>query len=268
MKDLPSALDHINKIHGLVKEKKAAFFLDYDGTLTPIVRRPEDAVMSDEMRAVVSELSQQCPLAIVSGRDLKDVRNLVKVDDIFYAGSHGFDIAGPDDWHTVNQRGKEFLPVLEKAEKEIEDRLNNIPGARVERKKFSIAAHYREVPADKAELVEEAVDDVLSKHPELRKGYGKKVYEMQPDIDWDKGKALLWLLKKLNLDNERVLPFYIGDDVTDEDAFNVLVKQGIGIVVSEERRSSKATYKLRDPDEVLIFLEKIVDILKGENSNA
>jgi len=267
-KDLPNILENMDKIHGFLKEKQPAFFLDYDGTLTPIVRRPEDAVMSEKMRSVISELSGLCPLAVISGRDLNDVRSLIKIDDIFYAGSHGFDIAGPDDWHTENQRGQEFLPVLETAETEIKERLKDIPGARMERKKLSIAAHYREVPEDKADLVEKAVDEVLAKHPELRKGYGKKVYEMQPDIDWDKGKALLWLLKKLDLDSPEVLPFYIGDDVTDEDAFAVLIKKGIGIVVSDEKRSSKANYKLKDPSEVLVFLKKIIAILKGENSNA
>lgn len=261
--NFPSVLDHMDEIGSMLKEKQAAFFLDYDGTLTPIVRRPEEAIMSDAMRSKILELSRLCFLAIVSGRDLGDVRNLVDVDNIFYVGSHGFDIAGPDDWHTIDQRGKEFLPVLDIAEKEIEGCLKDIPGARVERKKFSIAAHYREVQTEKAGLVEKAVDDVLAKHPELRKGFGKKVYEMQPDIDWDKGKALLWLLKKLNLDNTGILPFYIGDDVTDEDAFKVLIKKGIGIVVSEEKRSSKAAYKLKDPDEVLIFLKNIVEILKG-----
>ena len=266
-KDLPSALENMNKIISFLKERKAAFFLDYDGTLTPIVRRPEDAVMSDEMRSVISELAGLCPLAVISGRDLKDVRSLVNVDDIFYAGSHGFDIAGPAEWHMENQKGREFLPVLETAEKEIKDRLKNIPGARVERKKFSIAAHFREVPVDKADLVNKAVDDVLAKHSELRKGYGKKVYEMQPDIDWDKGKALLWLLDKLNLDNQDVFPFYLGDDVTDEDAFEILTNRGIGIVISEEKRPSKAKYKLRNPSEVLVFLKKIIANLKGKIIN-
>ena len=267
-KDLPSILENMDKVRSLLNEKQAVFFLDYDGTLTPIVRRPEDAIMSEKMRSVISELSELCPLAVISGRDLKDVRSLVKVHDIFYAGSHGFDIAGPDDWHTINQQGKKFLPVLKTAEKEINDRLKNIQGARVERKKFSIAAHYREVPAEKADLVEKAVDEVLAKHPELRKGYGKKVYEMQPDIDWDKGKALLWLLDKLNLDNPDVLPFYIGDDITDEDAFEVLANRGIGIIVSEDNHPSKASFKLKNPSDVLVFLKKIITILKGENSNA
>jgi trehalose 6-phosphate phosphatase len=263
VKYLPSALDRLENIRTHLEGKQAAFFLDYDGTLTPIVRRPEDAVLSEDMRSLVSELSRHCPVAIVSGRDLFDVKNLVRVDGIFYAGSHGFDIAGPDDVHSEHQHGREFLPVLDEAEREIEERLKEIPGARVERKKFSIASHYREVKPEKARLVEKAVDWVLAKHPELRKGTGKKVFEMLPDIDWDKGKALLWLMKKLDLNHPDVLPFYLGDDVTDEDAFGVLLKRGVGIVVSEKVRPSKALYRLRDPDEVFLFLEKMLAILKG-----
>jgi len=264
-KYLPSPLNNIVRIRTLMEGQRTALFLDYDGTLTPVVRRPEDAVMSDEMRSLVSDLSRHCRLAIISGRDLLDVKRLVGVDGIYYAGSHGFDIAGPDDTHTVHKRGGEYLPVLERAEKAIEARLNHISGARVERKKFSIAAHYREVDPDQASWVEKAVDDVLAEHPELRKGRGKKVFELQPDVDWDKGKALLWLMHELELNSFSVLPFYIGDDVTDEDAFGVLLKRGIGIVVSQETRPSKAMYRLSDPDEVFLFLKKMLAILKGEH---
>jgi len=262
-KYLPSALDRLDRIRTHVESRKVALFLDYDGTLTPIVRRPEDAILSEEMRSLVSELSRHCPVAIVSGRDLSDVRSLVRVEGIFYAGSHGFDIAGPDDTRDVHQQGQEFLPVLDETQKEIEERLKEIPGARVERKKFSIATHYREVEPDKAGLVEKAVDGVLSEHPKLRKGSGKKVFEMLPDIDWDKGKALLWLMKELDLNSPEVLPFYLGDDVTDEDAFGVLLKRGIGIVVGGGSRPTKAVYRLRDPGEIFLFLEKMLSILKG-----
>jgi len=264
-KNLPSPLDNLEWIRHLIQGKRAVLFLDYDGTLTPIVRRPEEAVLSDKMRSLIADISRLCPLAVISGRDLKDLRNLVNIEDLYYAGSHGFDIAGPQGWHSVSQHGKEFLPVLDAAEKEVQDRLKDISGARVERKKFSIAAHYREVDTDKTESVEKAVGDVLATHPELKKGHGKKVFEMQPDIDWDKGKALLWLMGEMGLNDAEILPFYIGDDVTDEDAFGVLVKRGIGIVVSEEQRPTKATYRLRNPDEVFRFLERFLAILKGSH---
>jgi trehalose 6-phosphate phosphatase len=77
------------------------------------------------------------------------------------------------------------------------------------------------------------VDEVAAEHPKLRKAYGKKIFELQPQMDWHKGKALFSLLGTLKLDGADVLPFYIGDDVTDEDAFRALKGRGIGIVVRD-----------------------------------
>ena len=94
-KALPSALQRVNDIYGRLAGRTMAVFLDYDGTLTPIVRRPEDAELSQSMRQIIGRLAEHCPVAIVSGRDLQDVRSVVGVDRLYYAGSHGFDIDGP-----------------------------------------------------------------------------------------------------------------------------------------------------------------------------
>jgi trehalose-phosphatase len=88
----------------------------------------------------------------------------------------------------------------------------------------------------------------------LRRIDGKKVYELLPDIEWDKGKAVLWLLEALGLDRENSRSIYIGDDVTDEDAFRALERRGIGILVSEESQPTAARYSLGEPAEVERFL--------------
>src|SRR5437667_63887 len=135
---IPSALEHVQEIAG--GSGRAAVFLDYDGTLTPIVSQPEDAWLSDSMRQTLLELAARAPVvAILSGRDLDDVRRRVNIDAIVYAGSHGFDIAGPHGLR--RQMATEFLPTLDMAEKELHEALDGISGARVERKRFSIAAH-------------------------------------------------------------------------------------------------------------------------------
>jgi trehalose-phosphatase len=238
-------------------------FLDYDGTLTPIVERPEDARLADNVRQILKKLAQHCTVAVISGRDLPDVQKLVDLTDIYYAGSHGFDIAGPEGKRLVRQLGEEFLPVLDKAEKALISRLEDkIPGSQIERKKFSIAVHYRRVAEGKVGEVEDAVDQVLAEHSELRKSTGKKIFELQPDIDWHKGKALLWLLEKLALDRPEVLPLYVGDDVTDEDAFEVLEDRGLGLVVQEGGKPTRARYRLRNPGEVEQFLQELIDICK------
>jgi trehalose 6-phosphate phosphatase len=258
------ALDNREEIFRLFKGKRPVVFLDYDGTLTPIVDRPEDAKLADQVRQTLKELARHCTVAVISGRDLPDVQKLINLKDIYYAGSHGFDIAGPAGKRLVHQLGEEFLPVLEQAEKALRSRIEDkIPGSQIERKKFSIAVHYRRVEAGKVGEVEEAVDQVLAEHGELRKATGKKIFELQPDIDWHKGKALLWLLKKLALDHASVLPLYVGDDVTDEDAFEVLEDRGLGLVVQEVEAPTRARYKLRNPEEVEQFLKALIPVCKG-----
>ena len=115
-KALPSALQHVNEIYGRLAGRSMAVFLDYDGTLTPIVRRPEDAELSRNMRQVIRKLAANCPVAIVSGRDMPDVRLRVGIDTLFYAGSHGFDIVGPDIHRREHPEGSRLLPEIDQAE--------------------------------------------------------------------------------------------------------------------------------------------------------
>jgi alpha,alpha-trehalase len=176
------------------------------------------------------------------------------VEGLCYAGSHGFDIAGPRGSLASNSKGDDFLPVLEMAERELRDALDGVPGSQVERKKYSIAVHYRNVAEDRLAVLESAVDRALRQHPDLRDLPGKKVHDLQPRIEWDKGKALLHLLKTLGLDQPDVLPIYIGDDITDEDAFSALAERGIGIVVRDEPRTTAASLALENPGDVHRFL--------------
>jgi alpha,alpha-trehalase len=250
---IPSALKYVQEITR--RSDRPAVFLDYDGTLTPIVSHPEKALLSDSMRQALQALVPQASVAILSGRDLDDVRQRVNIGAIVYAGSHGFDIAGPRGLH--KEMATEFLPRLDMVEKELGKQLAGIAGAHVERKRFSIAAHYRNVSESDLPKVEEAVSEVATRHRELRKMEGKRVYELLPDIDWDKGKAVLWLLENLGLERAKVRPIYIGDDRTDEDAFHALEKSGVGILVSEQPRPTAASYSLKDPAEVERFLREL-----------
>jgi len=247
---LLSALEHAQDIAG--PTGRVAVFLDYDGTLTPIVSQPEDAWLSDSMRQALRELAAKASVGILSGRELEDVRQRVNIDNVMYAGSHGFDIAGPRDLRS--QVATEFLPTLDVAEEALHRLLDDIPGARVERKRFSIAAHYRNVNENDLPTLTEAVEAVAARHRELRRIDGKKVYELLPDIDWDKGKAVLWLLETRGLKSGNVRPIYIGDDTTDEDAFRALKQTGVGILVSEQSQPTAASYSLKNPAEVERFV--------------
>jgi trehalose-phosphatase len=256
---LPSALEHVQEIAG-AGDRSLAIFLDYDGTLTPIVSHPEKAFLSDSTRQTLRTLVTRAPVAILSGRELEDVRKRVGIDGIVYAGSHGFDIAGLRGLR--RQEATKFLPALDAAEKELREKLAGIAGALIERKCFSIAAHYRNVNESDFPELEHAVSKVAARHRELRTMEGKKVYELLPRIDWDKGKAVLWLLEDLGL--ERPKPIYIGDDRTDEDAFRALEQRGVGILVSEEPRSTAARYALKNPAEVERFLQELIKMTKLE----
>jgi trehalose-phosphatase len=255
---LPSALERVDDLTKRMQNKQLVTFLDYDGTLTPIVDRPDRALLSADMRQTVRDLAHCCPVAIISGRDCADVQRLIQLDDIFYAGSHGFEIAGPHGMHLEYEQGADFLPILDRAERELGQTLARVEGALVERKKFSIAVHVRGVARDDEAAVEAMVDDVLARHPDLRKGYGKKVFELQPRLDWHKGKAVLWLLRVLELDGPEVLPLYIGDDLTDEDAFRALGDRGLSIIVEEGSRPTAASYVLKHPEEVRSFLRHLI----------
>jgi len=256
---IPSALENIQEIGR--RGDRLAVFLDYDGTLTPIVSHPEDASLSDSMRQTLRSLAARLPVAILSGRDLDDVRGRVLVDGIVYAGSHGFDIAGAGGLR--RELGDAYLPVLDAAENELREALDDIAGAQLERKHFSVAAHYRNVNENDAGRVALAVHAVAAKHGQLRRIDGKKVYELLPDIDWSKGKAVLWLLETLEVDRGKALPIYIGDDRTDEDAFCTLEKRGIGILVSEQPQATAASYWLKNPDEVECFLRELIARFPG-----
>lgn len=260
---LPSALDLFEDVLARLGQKPVVVFLDYDGTLTPIVDRPELAVLSQDMRNVLDALSRQCPVGIISGRDRKDVSNLVNLDSLIYAGSHGFDIAGPERFALSHEVGTQFSQALDHAEEMLRPLLQPIAGALIERKKFSIAVHYRLVDPGEVSKVEEAVTRVMAKSPDLKRSAGKMVFEMQPQLDWDKGKALLWLLEGMKWKTHQYQPVYIGDDLTDEHAFRELVERGVGIVVEHGSRFSSASYSLQDPHEVKDFLLRLSRHLKS-----
>ncbi len=254
---LPSAIQSFDEIVEKFKEKKIALFLDYDGTLTPIVERPEDAVMAEDMREVLKEISERCTVAIVSGRDRKDVEERVAIDDLYYAGSHGFDIKGPEGFEKTHAEGERFIEKLDEIEEELEKKLHDINGTQVERKKFSVAIHYRRVKDDHVQKVKDIIDESLKGYDSLKKSGGKKVIEVQPSIDWHKGKAVRWLLKALEMDEKDSIPVYVGDDLTDENAFREIKHDGVGILVADEKKKSDAHYVLADTDAVRAFLKRL-----------
>lgn len=256
---LPSALECFSRIARELDGKRVGVFLDYDGTLTPIVERPELAVLSADMRLLLHALGRACTLAIVSGRELGDLVDLVRVEDLYYAGSHGFDIIGPAGSGIRHEFGSDFLPAIEGAHAALCARLGSVDGVIIENKKYSLSVHYRLVPESLVPTVDRTVDEVLARYPTLRRTYGKMVFEVRPELDWNKGEAVRLILRLLGFNTTDAAAIYVGDDTTDEDAFKAMTGTGIGVLVAAEVRPTAATYGLADPVEVRLFLERILE---------
>ena len=263
---LPSARS--DELWSALGDLRPAVFLDYDGTLTPIVEHPDLAVLSDESRATLEQLAATTTVAVLSGRDADDVIGKVGVPGLYYAGSHGFDIRTPsgDAAGGDLDRFDTFLPELEAAEAELRDALADVPGANIERKRFAIAVHYRQVPEEHHAAVADAVGRTASAYSSLRLAGGKMIFELRPDVQWDKGTALRWMLTEMHLDVPEVLPVYVGDDVTDEDAFRELEHCGLGIVVGREERTTRARYALDDTEEARLFLDELRSRVAGRGA--
>ena len=125
--DLPSALHRKKEIFHRLHQGRPVLFLDYDGTLTPIVNDPAQAVLPNKTREVVKRLAQRYPVAVVSGRDLTDVRDMVGVKDILYVGSHGFDIAGSGGSIQREEPRLWTLSALDRAEAKLRTSLRIVP---------------------------------------------------------------------------------------------------------------------------------------------
>jgi trehalose 6-phosphate phosphatase len=265
----PCVLQNFHQFEAAAAGKLVAIFLDYDGTLAPIVNNPDAAHMSEHMREAVRRVARLFPTAIISGRGREKVEQFVQLKELFYAGSHGMDIAGPKikiDGQIIEEDGATFQPAAQYeplmmmlAEK-LWNAVNTIPGSTVENNKFCVSVHFRNCAPEDYDRVTAAVDQIMSQHQELHVTRGRKVLEVRPKMDWNKGSALLHLVKMLGLQEKDVFCVYIGDDRTDEDAFQVLAETGTGsgILVSTKCKSTAGKWTLRDPAEVASFLYRLV----------
>ncbi|MFZ1175290.1 MAG: trehalose-phosphatase, partial [Mycobacterium sp.] len=196
MSQRPNALDSYGQLVGIVAGRQPFICLDYDGTLSEIVPDPDAATLVDGASEALEHLAAQCPVAILSGRDLVDIRDRVGVPGIWYAGSHGFELIGPDGSYHQHDATAAAVSALENAVAELGDELSRIPGARVEHKRFAVAVHYRNVAAERVAEVIAAVHR-HGQRDGLRVTSGRKVVELRPDIDWDKGTALAWIRDRI-----------------------------------------------------------------------
>lgn len=264
--EMADALQSYSEFAGLLETRQPVVMLDYDGTLSEIVGEPDAATLVPGADKVLAALAARCPVAIISGRALADIRDRVGVPGLWYAGSHGFELAAPDGSCHENEAGIAAVRVLQDARDELRRRLASVEGLLIEDKRFSVAVHYRAVAPDRVDEVMATVR-ILGQRHQLRVTGGRKVIELRPDVEWGKGRTIDWILERID-GTDLLLPIYIGDDLTDEDGFDAVRNKGIGIAVRSAEtgdRRSAARFALLDPEAVCEFLEKIVEQLTAEH---
>ncbi len=255
-----------NEIFEILSRKEPVIFLDYDGTLSPIVTRPEDAIISNEMKDTLKSLASKFTVAIVTGRDKEDVENLVGLEELIYAGSHGYIISGPNNLFMEHPDSKKIIPKLDEIQEEVEKELKEkTEGTQIDRKRYAIGIHYRNARPEDEKVVYDIANKILDKHKGHKIGEGKKIVEIKPDLDWHKGKAVEWILGALELTGkDHVAPVFIGDDVTDEDAFKILQDKGIGIMVGSHGQKTYATYSLKNVFQVREFFNNLIELYNSK----
>jgi len=229
--------------------------LDFDGTLTRIRKRPQDAVLSPSMRRLLKKIKKKYPLAIWSGRGLTQLKKKINIRGLFYAGNHGLEIAGPGFTftHPAARRRRKLINQLFT---KLSAKLKKIPSI-IENKRYSISVHYRITPAHQLAALKKIFYNItgpLARRRQIAVKGGKKVLEVLPPLKWHKGHALKLLQQHLG--NIPVL--YLGDDLTDEDVFRSLSKKDRGIFVGRPRSKTFAKEHLTGIPAVRKLLKSLV----------
>jgi trehalose-phosphatase len=236
--------------------------LDFDGTIAPIVPHPDQAQMLPQARPILQRLAARSDteIALISGRSLQDLRARIGIDDVYYAGNHGLEIHGPDLDDTV-PGALELVPRVQECFRALTEAVGAVEGIYIENKHLSLSVHYRQIedPA-RQQQVEAAVEKVFAANRAgLRLTTGKRVREIRPDIDWHKGKALLYIIDEIESVREaRMRPLFVGDDKTDEDGFAAVRGIGAGVLVGPPDAHTAATSYVRRPEEAVDLLEQLL----------
>jgi len=250
-------LEHLDDIAGrLAAAPTVLLCSDFDGTLAPLVDSPDMAEMPSSVRDLLRRLARHERIvpAIISGRALADVRQRVGLPGLIYAGNHGLEIAGPD-FAFVEPGAAECRDKLGELVAALASRLHSIVGVLVEDKGLTASVHYRQVASERWEDVRHQVHTVLAgrDHPFVLTT-GHQVFNLRPRVYWDKGNAVAWIANSIGRPGALIV--YLGDDVTDEDAFAAL-PEAITVKVGDPPETT-AHYHLDDPAAVRQFLEWLV----------
>lgn len=237
---------------------RVVLFTDFDGTLVPIARTPEDVRLPPAVRRLLSLLGRKGVLVgVASGRALSDLRARVGLRRVCYVGSHGYSYYRPGHGPRSLLEPKQ-LSAMAEVHQMLAQKFRGLGGIRLKPKEGTVAVHYRDASRRMAAAAEAVIREVLATRPRLHLLSGKKVWELLPEARVSKWTAIQRLLREEPRTGPLLL-FYIGDDATDERVFEQMT--GISVAVGRRRRTV-AQYFLRSPDEVRRFLERLRDVVK------
>jgi trehalose 6-phosphate phosphatase len=235
---------------------------DYDGTLSPIAQRPDLAVLPPRTRENLLAVhgSGRFSLGIVSGRGLADVRGMVGIPGLTYAGNHGLEIEGPAGTF-IHPEANEVRPYLDSVLRNLEERLSGFQGVYLEGKGLTLSVHYRLAHEALIPQIMSGFDEVVSRSADeewIRVTRGKQVLEVRPTVDWHKGRAIARIAQDYS---PGTLPIYFGDDLTDEDGFQAVHElNGISVFVGPPRQPTRALYRVDSPSEVAQTLKLLASL--------
>ncbi len=256
----------INMVHkyffkedtGWLKEKRLFLFFDFDGTLVPIQNDPSSCWLDSNIKQYIKKILNQnlAHVAVLSGRSLVDLKKRINIKDIYYGGNHGLELEGPD-LKFIHPEVKPLLKTIKNTREIIQKSIYSLPGVFVEDKKLSFTLHFRMADKIGKSTAKSIFKKIILKdlyNMPLKVLKGKMVLEVAPRIDWDKGRAVLYILDKFK---NKFIPIFIGDDITDETAFSALKGKGITIRVGRSTKTN-AKYYIRSQKEIDKFFKNIM----------
>lgn len=240
-----------------LKNNNILLSLDLDGTLAPIVKNPDEICIPNDTITLIKELKKTTKIAIISGRDLNDLKKRICFPVDYLCGSHGLEIEG-NGINFLHHKAVESKKYIDKLFFRIKKEFQGHNGIYIEKKKFSFTFHYRNVDKEERKYLIKRFHDIflsIEQFP-IKIQKGKMVIEILPSVDWNKGNAIILIMRHL----KSFFPVYIGDDKTDEFAFLAIKDVGLAIKVGSSKKTH-AKYFLKSQKEFLSFLKVLNEVL-------